>query len=380
MAAAIDYEYPLVPPIIHGSITRSIQTLILSKRRQALGLEPQAVPTSLSGAMDPAANAQRELEGGTVLVGRASFKEYMEAMRRGWMGGVSPWSLEDDVKRKVEHDGVFDEQPELQDTAPSTPTDTSSMNMSDAAEANVELPPPAAGPAPLTTKSSAFGFLSRPTPSPVSINGSSAVPTIPAHLHTPPSPLPPQPPLLLLPYTNHMGFKAFPYFIYQFFTERHRVQAGADAALTLIAAQTRPLEGPTRADEGIAHADEATGRLARQGGDLDFDLEGESFVRKSFAKFPSQIAQTRKDYYEALKPRVQAILDLRNGKREMTEAEKSGKTKVETLDELKEERIKKEMRWCGGEDGYEVVKPEQGVVWDDRWAGWLRVFVKPEDN
>lgn len=176
-----------------------------------------------------------------------------------------------------------------------------------------------------------------------------------------------------------MGFKAFPYFIYQFFTERHRVQAGADAALTLINGDTRPLQGPTESvDPGSAHVDEQTGKLVRQGGDLDFDLEGESFTRPSFKKFPSQIQQTRKDYYEALKPRVQSILDLRNGTREMTEAETSGKTKVETLDELKDERLKKEMRWCGGEDGYEIVKPEQGVVWDEKWDGWLRVFVNSD--
>lgn len=339
------------------------------------------MPLSLPGAVDPGSEARREVEGGTVLIGRASFKEYMEAMRRGWMGGVRSWSLEDDVKRKIASDGVFDEHTEsldtsnMRDIAVDTNTDTEGSS----GDAFGEVPPPAGGRAPLTTKPSALGFLSRATPS-VASNSSPSEPTIPAHLHTPPSPLPPQAPLLMLPYTNHMGFKAFPYFVYQFFTERYRVQAGADAALTLISAETRPLEGPTRADEGAAHIDEQTGKLTRQGGDLDFDLEGESFTRKSFAKFPSQIAQTRKDYYEALKPRVQSILDLRSGKRQMTDAEQSGKTKVETLDELKEERIKKEMRWVGGEDGYEVVKPEQGVVWDDRWAGWLRVFVKPEDK
>jgi import inner membrane translocase subunit TIM54 len=45
---------------------------------------------SFPGQMDPSLDAQRELEGGTVLVGRASFKEYMEGLKRGWMGGVNP--------------------------------------------------------------------------------------------------------------------------------------------------------------------------------------------------------------------------------------------------------------------------------------------------
>ena len=314
------------------------------------------------------------------MVGRASFKEYMEGMRRGWMGGVNPWSLEDDVKRKVEGDGIFDEHPVVKDSAPVEATETSTT-----AALETDIPGAARDESAATTPKtpSTLGFLSRPAqPTPMAAPGSPsgpATPSIPPHFHNPPSPLPPQAPLLFLPYTNHMGFKAFPYFIYQFFTERHRVQAGADAALTLIDAQTRPFQGPTTTeDPGVAHKDETTGKLTRQGGDLDFDLEGESFTRPSFAKFPSQIEQTRKDYYTALRPRIQSILDLRNGVREMTEAETSGKTKVETLDELKDERLKKEMRWCGGEDGYEIVKPEKGVVWDQRWDGWLKVFTKSD--
>lgn len=302
------------------------------------------------------------------------------------MGGVNPWSLEDDVKRKVEGDGVFDEHPVLKDAAPNQASESGNDATLAALETDVPSTAPASAPAP-TKPSSSLGFLNRPAPpTPMSGPGpgsasTTSPPSIPPHFHAPPSPLPPQAPLLFLPYTNHMGFKAFPYFIYQFFTERHRVRAGADAALTLINGETRPFQGPNTpdgTDPGVAHVDESTGRLTRQGGDLDFDLEGESFTRPSFKKFPSQIQQTRKDYYEALKPRIQSILDLRNGVREMTDAETSGKTKVETLDELKDERIKKEMRWCGGEDGYEIVKPEAGVVWDPRWDGWLKVFTKSD--
>jgi import inner membrane translocase subunit TIM54 len=367
VAAGIDYEYPLTPPIIHGSVARSTHALILAKRRQALGLEPRPIPMSFPGAMDPSSEAQRELEGGTVLVGRASFKEYMEGLKRGWMGGVNPWSLEDDVKKKVEGDGAFDDPATatLRDAA----TAAAEQDLSSADLKEITPSPLPSAP----TNPTGLGFLSRPTPPPFSLNSPNAnTPSIPAHLHLPPSPLPPQPPILFLPYTNHMGFKAFPYFIYQFFTERHRVRAGSEAALALIQSQTRP-------DEGV-QTEEGTGKLIRQGGDLDFDLEGESFIRKSFKKFPGQIETARKDYYEALKTRVESVMDLQAGRREMTDNEKSGKTKVEMIEEMKDERIKKEMRWCGGEDGYEIVKPETPVVWDPRWDGWLRVFVKPDDK
>jgi import inner membrane translocase subunit TIM54 len=326
---------------------------------------------SLPGALDPASEAQRELEGGTVLVGRASFKEYMEGLRRGWMGDVNSWSLMDDVKRKIEGDGVFDDPAtaQLKDAA-AVEQDLSSADLE-----KPSVPMPASNP-------TGLGFLSRPSPSqfsPNGPNGASATPSIPAHLHLPPSPLPPQPPILFLPYTNHMGFKAFPYFIYQFFTERHRVRAGSEAALALIESNTRPFQGPTREDQGVT-TEEGTGKLIRQGGDLDFDLEGESFTRNSFKKFPSQIETARKDYYDALRTRVESVMDLQAGRRQMTDAELSGKTKVEILDEMKDERLKKEMRWYGGEDGYEIVKPEVPVVWDPRWDRWLRVFVKPEDK
>ena len=374
VAAGIDYEYPLTPPIIHGSVARSTHALILAKRRQALGLEPRPISMSFPGQMDPSSEAQRELEGGTVLVGRASFKEYMEGLKRGWMGGVNPWSLEDDVKKRVEGDGVFD------DPATAALRDAAAAEQSLAsADLNESTP---TTPTPISSNPTGLGFLSRPTPpafSPNSPNANGNTPTIPAHLHLPPSPLPPQPPILFLPYTNHMGFKAFPYFIYQFFTERHRVQAGSEAALALIEANTRPFQSPTRSDEGV-QTEEGTGKLIRQGGDLDFDLEGESFIRKSFKKFPGQIETARKDYYEALKTRVESVMDLQAGRREMTDNEKSGKTKVEMIEEMKDERIKKEMRWCGGEDGYEIVKPEVPVVWDPRWDGWLRVFVKSDEE
>lgn len=324
--------------------------------------------------MDPSLDAQRELEGGTVLVGRASFKEYMEGLKRGWMGGVNPWSLEADVKRKIEGDGVFDDPAtaQLRDAA-AAERDSAAANLDDSS-----LP---STPSPVPSNPTGLGFLSRPTPppfSPSNPNGSQSAPSIPAHLHLPPSPLPPQPPILFLPYTNHMGFKAFPYFIYQFFTERHRVRAGSEAALALIESNTRPFQSPTREDQGVT-TDPETGKLTRQGGDLDFDLEGESFTRKSFKKFPSQIETARKDYYDALRTRVESVLDLQAGRRQMTDAELSGKTKVEMIDEMKDERLKKEMRWYGGEDGYEIVKPEQPVVWDPRWDGWLRVFVKSDD-
>lgn len=400
VAAAIDYE-PLPPPLIHGSVTRHIHSSILSKRRQALGLEPTPMPQSLPDALDPASADQRELEGGTVLVGRLSLKEYLEGLRRGWTGGVDEWSLEGHVKRKVEGDGVFDAKAEDAfvadgETNPTTAPQDASV------ETNESTRSPTQG-AQTPFKASGLSFLSRPTPPsmPTPANPSTSAPApppIPAHLHTPPATLPPQAPLLLLPFTNHLGVMQFPNMIYDFFTERFKVRDGADAALALIFGQTRPFRGPTTTSSPSSTAtdpsntqESSDGTEKQQlesdntpksvGGDLDFDLASESYIRKSYNRdFLNTLQTARRDYYAALAPRIESARAYEEGKRELTEAEQSGKTKVETIEELKEERIKKEMRWMGGEDGFEVVRKGSRVSWDPKWEGWLSVFVKPEED
>jgi import inner membrane translocase subunit TIM54 len=41
---------------------------------------------------------------------------------------------------------------------------------------------------------------------------------------------------------------------------------------------------------------------------------------------------------------------------------------------LRQERLKREVRWMNEEQGYEVVKKGQPVTWDGRWEGWLNVY------
>ncbi len=356
MAAAIDYEQ--LPSPLHGSITRQIQASILRKRRQNLKLEPRPPTLDLPGTLDPKAVEERELEGGVVLVGRASLKEYFEGLRRGWLGGVDGWEWEKEVEEKLKGDGVFEgnEEEEVRpDQSEFPPDQAESADGSTIPSGLPTISPP------VSSLPSGLSFLSRP-PLPLPSLSNSANSTTPAAIPSsyriPPNPLPPQPPLLLLPFVNHLGIKQFPYVIYDFFTERHRVRTGAEAALALILGPTRPLERT----------------------ELDFGRDTEKWYTKSFAKLPERIETARKDYYSALEPRLQAVRDLANGERELSDAEKKSSKPLVTEENLREERRKRELRWFGNMDGYEIVRKENEVAWDDRFEGWLRVFEPPHEG
>jgi len=339
VAAAIDYEQTPAP--LHGSITRQVHAAILAKRRQALGLEAPPQLLSLPGQLNPAEVAQRELEGGTIVVGRATLKEYMEGLKRGWLGKVDAWEWEKSVDDELKYDGVFASPPsespattdDIIDPAPTTPT----------------LP---------TALTGSLSILSR-RPPPLNPAAAGSVPDtngqLPEYYHTPPSPLPPQAPIMLLPFTSHMGFKQIPWMIYDFFTERYRVKAGAEAALALIENNTRSF---TRDD-------------------LNFDRQSEDWYKKAWAELPNKIADLRANYYKDLTPKLESVRALAKGEREMTDDEKKSTAPLKTEADLMEERRKKELRWKGQEEGWEIVQKDREVTWDDRFEEWLQVYDAP---
>ena len=332
----MDYEQLEAP--LYGSVARQIHAAVLKKRRQSLGLEQTPLPMNFPGALDPKVLERRELEGGVVLVGRASLKEYMEGLRRGWEGGVNEWHWEKEVEGRLVGDGVFD------------PPESSEEVMKEEGVPASSDQPTVASPIP-----SRFTSFSRPplsTSPPPFPSSPSPSPTIPSHLHIPPSPLPPQPPILLLPFTNHLGFRQFPLMIRDFFTERHRVRSGANAALALIESHTRPFTSS----------------------DKDFDRQAEGYYTKAFDEMSARIATARKEYYANLAPRLEAARALASGERELSDAEKKSGREAVTEESLREERRKKELRWFGNEDGREIVRRESEVRWDERWEGWLRVY------
>lgn len=351
VAAAIDYVQ--VPAPLYGSITRQVHADILSKRRKAIGLDATPLPMSLPGALDPAGAAQRELEGGSIIVGRATLKEYLEGLRRGWEGGVGKWKWEDEIEELMKGDGVFEAkaEPIMEDTT---------VPVSDATPSQQ---PSVTG----------LSFLSRPQPIPVPAAQSPDAPeSIPAQYHIPPSPLPPQPPLLLVPWLNPLGFKQIPRMVYDFFTERYRVREGAELAWALINQETRPFVGTSASNVGLG----LDSSLAKS--DLEFDTSTENWYKSKFATLPERLQKARDDYYPELATRLQSVRDLASGARELTKEEAKSDKPLTTEDDLKKERLKKELRWKGMVEGWEIVRPEREVTWRDGWEGWLRVFKTPE--
>lgn len=410
VAAAIDYQQISNP--LHGSITRQVHADVLKRRRQALGLEQAPTPLSLPGAMDPAGAAQRELEGGTVIVGRASLKEYLEGLRRGWTGGVGKWDWEEEIKGQIAGDGVFD-KPQLKVemdveamgeealiAAAEKRAAEAMAGMAAESSSSASAPASAASPTPAPAQTatpsslSGLGFLSRPRPPPgPSI---SAVPQadgtvaqvehIPAHLHIPPTPLPAQPPILLVPWVNPMGFKQVPRMIYDYFTERYRVREGAELAWALIQGETREFVGPakgrmeieSKADTILADAASTASlpSVSSRESDLEFDRPAEEWYTKDFASLPSRYTKAREDYYAELAKRLESIRQLAAGERELTKEEAKSTKPLPTEDDLQKERLKKELRWKGMEEGWGIVKQDKEATWDPRFEGWLRVFKK----
>lgn len=310
------------------------------------------MPLSLPGVLDPAEVKRREVESGVVLVGRASMKEYLEGLRRGWEGGVDEWEWEKEVEKTLEHDGVFDEPKNVADAADAA-VDAAAV------DSNVETATDAAVPiaaAPAAPRSS-FAFLSRPSPPAPATGPGTPTPVNPARLHAPPSRLPPTPPVLLLPFTNHLGFLQLPYMILDFFNERAKVRQGAQSALALIESPVTDMHS----------------------GDAEhWDEKSESWYNKTARQLPDRLHKARTEYYESIKSRIDLARAYENGDREMTDEEKKA-NKVERIQDIQAERLKKELRWRGSEEGWEIVKPETPATWRDNWEGWLKMYQVPED-
>ncbi|KAL1409656.1 mitochondrial import inner membrane translocase subunit tim54 [Vanrija albida] len=338
VAAAVDYEQVHAP--LYGSIARIVRAKTVRDRRVALGIEEADATLSLPGVLSPETVRQRELEGGTILIGRPSLKEYLAGLHLAYNNGVNEWVWEKEIDRAIKNDGVFDEPVTAAPDAPAEPE------------------PEAAPLTPATPNYTNLSFLSRPPPTPAVPAAAPAPAVIPEAWHAAPDQLPPQPPILLVPFHNHLGFKQIPFMIYDWFTERKRVQAGAEAAYALLTNEIRPFvapgEGPTP--------------------DTDFDTKAESYYKNRYEGLPERTEQARKDYYKDLAPRLESARQFARGERGLTDEEKKSDKPIVTEDALREERRKKELRWLGAIEGFEIVRPEAPVAWDPKWNGWLRVF------
>jgi mitochondrial import inner membrane translocase subunit TIM54 len=363
VAAAVDYE--IIAGKRHGDLATRVANDIKNERRLEAGLEkpfesPMVLPTKLS----PEAEKQRKMEGGTVIVGRHTLKEYMFGLRRGWTDSLARTDPEEELSRELQNDGRFN-----YDESDDSSRPDNAFNERDIAT----RPAPTQLYSPLSNmrnpvKSSTLG--SSPTRTDTVMSAGSDIP---------PSHIPPQPPLLLVPFVNLVGLKLIPHMIWDFFNERYKVKAGAEAAYRLISGETRPFTPPqsTASHDATEESQSGFENKDAQDGDTAFDRVAESYYKSSTEKIPDEIAKTREEYYKKAVENLKTARALAYREREPTAEELENPPPTEV--EIHAERLKKELRWRGEEKGWQIVKPSSPVEWDPRMEGAFKVFVEPSN-
>jgi import inner membrane translocase subunit TIM54 len=356
-----------VPGKRHGDITKRVAEDVRMRRRFDAGLEEDAVHQRVLPTYKPLAERERRaLEGGVVLVGRPTFKEYMAGLKRGWSDGLDKLDQDEELARLLENDAHFDE-----------PDDPRDMAAGDDAEAAPKALSHQNSPVFSPLQMHAAATPSTPSPRP---SGAS-----PAVAQAPPTVIPPQPPILFVPFLNYIGISQIPLMIWGFFNQRHKVLSGAQAGYTLVVGMSRPIEVPesnTPPSEFIQPSDtiaeEKPASVSANQGDLDFDKDAESYYKSSLSNFTADIEKVRTKYYEGLPAKLATARELARGTREPTKEEFENPPPTEV--ELRAERLKKEKRWRDDVEGWEIINPEHGAVWDERFRTALRVYVPSSDK
>ncbi|PWN42841.1 hypothetical protein IE81DRAFT_312932 [Ceraceosorus guamensis] len=429
VAAAIDWD--TTNGTRYGGLGRAVREDIYARRRQLLGLEAWGTSPSSPGASssDPPSEAQltasspfalsaqdqlqRELEGATVIVGRPAYKEYMWGLKEGWTTSLpaARSDLDEPLAKRLAEDSVFDEveYPEVaqarekaerlrnasplsrddeewqqalaeaegsaavSDTATQGGSSISGSFLSDAernaaaALASLEGEGDGAG-APLPPRRHGGGATgSIPfTMGPRSVVEGISSPAADARL-APPAQIPAQAPLVFVDYINLYGFRYAPRRIYEFFYQRQKVRQGAEAGLAIALgaiANAREFEG--------ASSVQAYRQSPPQGGDLDWGLRSEDFILPRFEKTPTDVSKARESYYKDLPRQIRDTRTLARGLREPSAVEKNNPPKTEM--QLREERMRREREWEWTEQGYEILRKDNGVAWHEAFRGSLRVF------
>jgi mitochondrial import inner membrane translocase subunit TIM54 len=344
----------------HGDLANKIADEIKAQRRIAVGIDPPPpVMQALAGYQPLDVMYKRKLEGGIVIVGRPTLKEFMAGTKKGWTEGLEKIDREEVLAHELESDGRFDEinEPSQRDIA---------------ALDGEPIPTPSK----LPSGKGIYSPLQIQSPPP-SQRGSES---IPPEKNTAPAVIPELPPILFVPFTNLIGFTQIPLMMWDFFNQRHKVRSGSQAAYRLIMNHTRPIIPPFSSSFAELQDLKASSAqsLDQHGGDLNFDKEAESYFKSSLSSTTTDIEKARENYYTALPGKLETARALSRRTREPTKDEISYPPPTEV--ELRAERIKKELRWRGDIDGWELVRREKGVIWDDRFAASMRIFQDSTDD
>lgn len=350
-----------------------------------------------------AQDAQREVDGGVVLLGRAALKEYLWALRKGYGETINlkeearleglglganerrkdgRWEREEEIMvRELEAEDAKSEHAPFEAPLPAAlqGLDGEDDTMTDSA---------ASGDAPGSNPLAFAPYrsitpASLPTRAPEPVKDDS-----PPVLLPPPATLPTQPPLLLVPFSHPFGIQKWPSKMLHFFNKRSDVRQGGECALAILLAQHRAFAPPTiRTPSGSLqgvlddqivneirvgeHKDLTLVEGERTGSsDLDFLAETDEnpyHFRRSYRTLPSAHEYSKRTYYkDDLPPKLAVARELASGSRQPTKAEENYPPKMES--ELRKERLDKELRWRRELEGWAMVRSGSGVAWDEKWG------------
>ena len=321
----------------HGDIANRVANDVRLHRRMDLGIDVDSVYTKASPTYKTLAERrQKELEGGIVIVGRPTFKEFMAGLTKGWAGGLEEIDQEEELAKELQSDGYFDE-----------PEDADALGTVDAEHPHSHH---------LTPRTPTYAALRIPSftenlSSPQEHQSNTEKESIP------PSEVPQMPPILFVPFIDYIGFRQIPLMLWNFFNQRQHVKSGAEAAYRLIMNASRPFNAP-----------QATGV---EQSDLDLGKDGEAYYKKS--SLVNDINKARQKYYEVLPPKLQVARELAQGVREPTKEERENPPPTEV--ELRAERMNKERRWRGDLTGWLIIDPSSRVAWHERFRNALWIFL-----
>ncbi|BGP46262.1 mitochondrial import inner membrane translocase subunit tim54 [Rhodotorula kratochvilovae] len=349
-----------------------------------------------------------EQDSAIVLLGRGALKEYLWALRKGWS---EPIDLREEAKleglgvgaNERRKDGRWEREEELMLRELEREDDAKPLGGpfdEKAAPQGLESVGDAADEAPLPSQpisSLAYSPYRSITPTSAPSSAFSAPAEPETSLVLPPSNPPPQPPLLLVPFSYPFGIRTWLPKMAHFWNHRGDARLGGEMALAVVLSQSRPLVPPSNRDPEtgapLGVLDDAFVAAIRRGEehestmadgeptgspDLDFlaaTEERPEHFKKGYRTLPKGHEYHRRTYYtDELPPKLQTARELARGEREPTSGEESYPPKIES--ELRKERLDRELRWRRELEGWAMVRAGSGVAWRDEWAqeGTLRVI------
>lgn len=403
VAAAIDYT-------IHngtspGALGRKISEEIRDRRiieaaREKDGIQPSILKPGMPGYREWYAEREK-LNGGTLILGRTTLKEYLWGLEDGYKRPIPIDELDDDERfaKQLEEQGIFD-LPESSESIHSDPDDRRTPPGLRSIQQESQDHPDHLDPTfPTTTaltgderskKSSSFlNIFSSPLHSSLASTSHTTYPTGPSDRATgktlAPVAIPSQPPILLVPFDHPIGIRWWPLKIYRFFNRRHQVRMGAEAAMSLIESQTRPIEGPidlngiNELSRGLNDQDYQTEPELeiRLTGSKDLDFlapQADRHLRRSYQKVAKNVLEERRLYRDRLKERLSRARSIEDQPSSFDPPSSPSDDDRLNESQLRQEAFQKEKRWQDLLHAWSIVRRGSGVCWDPEMSQALKIF------